>query len=116
MEKIKKLGLKLVCILILCTLLYWIIGLLSFSLSEKPLIKYDGAVNGTTIRIEEAIGGATSSDYLIIYINDSITVREKIADPINVERIVNHNDSLFLVFVDSVYFINDGVWRKSLPL
>jgi hypothetical protein len=102
--------------LLLGVLVYWIIGLLSFSTYTKPLIKFEEVINGATIRIEESLGGATSSDYLLVYQNDSLIKREKIADPIIIDKVVSKNDSLFIYFADSVYFITCGEWHNCLAL
>lgn len=102
--------------LVLGVLLYWIIGLKTFNLYTEPLILYEGVIDGKTIRIEESLGGATSSDYLLVYQNDSLVKREIIGDSIIIDNVVSKNDSLVIFFVDSVYFINYGNWRNYLIL
>lgn len=102
--------------LVLGVLLYSIIGLKTFNLYTEPLILYEGVIDGKTIRIEESLGGATSSDYLLVYQNDSLVKREIIGDSIIIDNVVSKNDSLVIFFVDSVYFINYGNWRNYLIL
>lgn len=116
MARKKTIALLLVGTLALGVLLYCIIGFITFNLYSAPLIKYEGVIDGKTIRIEESLGGATSSDYLLVYQNDSLVKSEIIADPIIIDNVVSKNDSLVIFFVDSVYFINYGNWRNYLIL
>ena len=115
MEKIKLvLSILLICIAVF--VIYIVISLKSFRLYERPLILYEGDINNKRIKIEEAFGGATSKDYLIISINDDMVVKESVSDSLIIDNVSLHNDSLLVDFTDSVYFNGKDTLIKRLVL
>ena len=72
-------------------------------------------INGHEIVVQHSLGGAVSSDYLVVLIDENNCGMWKVAGDVSIKN-VSVGDSLMVSFADSVYFVDQRKYSQVIAL